>query len=446
MAQVFQSAPQGFRHIRLKYGPYSASRLIVARCPARFQSKYVLRDSIVSDTLASARGSAIHEVLQKISEAHVQKLEIPAQLLNQWVEDAVSKFPAAYEQIKLVKDAAVAYAGNPSPYLNETTVCENTFAVKIYEEETFLDDMAPSFAYVVMPITDGINPWSRELSSEIYFTAKLDQLSIDHTNRIITVVDHKSTPSANQNSDHVFQMGTYAWIVALHYPGYHVRTVIHYAHPSLNFYSPPVYWSGEDLAEMEEEVRMRVHAIEGFEEYPALPGSHCDYCHMVQLCPENRKIQEQNARGEINLNIDSVEDMVRVAKQLRVTGVLYDQLNRKLKDAIESKCPESGIALEGLWYGFKPSPEKVDWIATDRKIREEGQKKQALHGYEDAAAAIPEGLDEVLRKHGVDPNAFKEWRGEKLKVLFKMNKPELIEELKEFIVKDRDTRFGGHKI
>ena len=435
MRQALDTAPSGYRHIQLKYGPYSASRLIVAKCPARFQSKYVLRETIVSDTLASARGSAIHEVLQKISEAHVRKSAVGTGELNHWVQEAVGRFPASYEQIKLIKDAAAAYAGNPSPYLNETTVCEAEYAVELYEEESFVDEAALSFKYVKTAYS--LDEQGRRLNPRAFLNAKIDQISVDHRIRVVTVLDHKSTPSASQNSDHVFQMGCYAWMAALMYPGYHVRTVLHYAHPRLNFYAPPVYWSTDDLDEVEEELRMRVLAIESFEEYPALPGSPCDYCHMVQLCPETRKVWEQNARGEINLNISGVDDMVRVARQLRVTGVLYDQMNKKLKDAIENSCPDSGIAIEGLWFGFKPGDEKIDWIATDRKVRE----RSISSGTPSEA-----GLDTLLRKHGVDPNAFKEWRGDKLKALFKVSKPELIEELRPYLVKDKDTRYGAHKI
>ena len=432
MTPALASAPQGYKHIQLKYGPYSASRLIVARCPARFHSKYILRDTVVSDTLASARGSAIHEVLQKISEAHVRKETLAGAQVNHWVEEAVGKYPASYEQIKLIKDAASAYVGNPSPYLNETTTCEETLAVQLFEEESFVDEVTPNFAYV----RAAAGSWE-QMTQGIFFTAKLDQLSLDRETRIATVLDHKSTPSASKNSDHVFQMGCYAWIVKLLYPEFHVRTVIHYAHPRLNFYAPPDYWSDDELADVEEEIRMRAQSIESFREYPALPGGHCDYCHMVQNCPESRKVQEQNSRGEINLNINSMEDRIRLARQLRVTGVLYDQLNKKLKEDIENNCPDSGVALEGLWYGFKPGDEKVDWVATDRKIREESFRP-GLHEVQN--------LDAILKKYGVDPDAFKEWRGEKLKALFKLNKPELIEELRGFLVKDRDTRFGGHKI
>lgn len=427
MKKALDAPPAGYLPVSLKHAPYSASRLIVARCPSRFMSKYILKDRIVADTLASSRGSAIHEVLQKITEHHVAKETITPKQLNGWVEQAVGKYPAAYEQIKLVKDAAVAYSANPSPYINPTTKCEIDFAVELFEEDSFIEDAVLATAYVKTPYY--LDAEGRRTNPKAFFGVRIDQLSVDEEINMVTVVDHKSTPSANANADHDFQMGCYAWIVSLFYPGYRVRTVLHYAHPRLNFYSPPVYWNQEDLDDVEQEIKTRVLAIESFSEYPALPGSHCDYCHMVQECPELRTIQEQNARGDINLNIDTVEDMIRVARQLRVTGVLYDQLNRKLKEAIENKCPDSGIAIEGMWYGFKASDEKIDWISTEKKIREKGSAS----------------LAEMLRKHGLDPEGFKEWRGEKLRALWKLGKTDLIEELKPYVVTNRDTRFGSHK-
>jgi hypothetical protein len=204
----------------------------------------------------------------------------------------------------------------------------------------------------------------------------------------------------------------------------------------VNFYAPPVYWEEEDFLEIELEVKSRIQAIESFADYPALPGSHCDYCHMVQQCPELQTIQTQNARGDINLNVHTVEDMVRVARQLRVTGVLYDQLNKKLKEAIENNCPESGVAIEGMWFGFKTSDEKVDWQATERKLQELAKEDDPV---------LSEGLSGVLNKFGLDPNSFKEWRGEKLKALWKHGRVDFIEFLKPYLVTDKTTRFGGYK-
>ena len=433
MKQALDNAPAGHLPIELKYGPYSASRLIVARCPSRFMSKYILKDKIISDTLASSRGSAIHEVLQKITEHHVTGTEITPKMLDGWIHEALGKFPAAYEQAKLVKDAAVAYVSNPSPYINQSTLCEKSFAVRLYEEDSFLDDVIPGRAYVKVPYELG-EGGRNNANPNAYFGARLDQISVDEDNKVVTVLDHKSTPSASSNADHDFQMGCYAWLVSLYYPEYEIRTVLHYAHPRLNFYAAPVYWDKESLDDVEDEIRVRVSSIESFSEFPALPGSHCDYCHMIQQCPELRTIQEQNSRGEINLNISSIEDMRRVANQLRVTGALYDQLNRKLKEAIETHAPDNGVAIEGMWYGFKVSDEKVDWHATEANVRELSIK-----------VGSPTTLAGLLERHGLDPDVFKEWRGEKLKAIWKLGKTGLLDELKQYVVKVKDTRFGSYK-
>ena len=435
MQHALEQAPAGYNPIKFKYGPYSASRLIVARCPSRFYSKYVIKDKIVSDSIASAKGSAIHEVLQKITESRVKKEEITPKQLDEWVSKAVGKHPASYEQVGLISEAARAYVATPCPYVRDNTICEATLAVKVFEEESFAEDTVLSVAYTKLPYAADDSGY--RINPEAYFGVKIDQLTVDEEIKTVTILDHKSTPSANANADHDFQMSCYAWLTSLYYPGYSIRSVFHYAHPSLKFYAPPVYWSAEDLADAEMEIRCRVQAIESFEDYPALPGSHCDYCHMVQQCPELRTIQEQNARGDINMNVHTIDDMKRVAQQLRVTGVLYDQLNKKLKEAIETNCPESGIAIEGMWYGFKVSDEKVDWQATERKLREESAR---------VPAGGPGDLNDVLKKSGLNPEVFREWRGDKLKALWKLDKTDLINTLKPYIVTDRSTRFGGYKI
>ena len=430
MKHALNSVPDNYSLIELQYGPYSASRLIVARCPARFMSKYIRRDLIVSDALASSRGSAIHEVLQKITERNTAGEEISPMELVDWVSEAVGKFPASYEQAYLIKEACVAYIGNPSPYANEDTLCEVALAVKKYSENLDDDLKIPQTLYTKAEYQDE----SGRIDPGIYFGARIDQLSIDEDARIVTILDHKSTPSANANADHDFQMGCYAWLASLHYPGYRIRTVLHYAHPRLNFYASPVYWEAEDLEDIEQEISTRIDAIESFQEFPSLPGGHCDYCHMTQECPELRQVQAQNAKGDIDLNIRTVDDMVRVARQLRVTGVLHDQLNKKLKEAIETLAPDGGVAIEGMFIGFKVGEEKVDWSATERKMQEETAKS----GKELDLAGF-------LEKHGYDSDAFKDWRAEKLRGLLKHGSQTVIEELKPYIVTERSTRFGSYK-
>jgi hypothetical protein len=268
-------------------------------------------------------------------------------------------------------------------------------------------------------------------------------------------MDHKTTPSSNKNEDHVFQMGCYAWLVSLYYPGYQIKTVIHYAHPSLNFYGAPDYWSSEELTNVEAYILNQIYSVENYQEFPALPGDSCDYCHMVQECPINLALVEQRARGPIDLNVKSHEDLQRVAKQLRTVGMLYDELNKTLKKAVDTYAA-GRVDIDGWWYGNKVSDESIDWIATDLKIREEHARAKALLAapppdmtpeqrrlYE-KRATLPD-LGAILQHWQIDPNTFREWQGQKLKNIWRLDKPGLIDELKQFVVKDRSTRWGGYK-
>jgi hypothetical protein len=444
------SPPHGFVKRSVKYGPYSPSRLIVAKCPQRFFGQYIRKDRSVVSTMAAARGNAIHHVLSLITKALVNQETLTPKQVSGWVHESVGLFPAAYEQVDLIRDAANAYVANPSPYMNSKTDTEIAFAVAFYEEDSFVDEVVGRRAYVAVPYAgeNGLpNP-------EAFFGGRLDQVNVDHITKTVTILDHKSTPSMNKNEDHNFQLGCYAWLVSLFYPGYQIKTVIHYCHPALNTYAPPVYWSQDELKDFEAYIHSRIWSIEQFTEFPALPGAACDYCHMIQECPENLALREQKARGQVDLNARTVEDLKRLASNLRVTGALYDELNKALKQGIEALAPENGIAIEGMWYGFKASDEAVDWISTDLKIREESMRAKQLlvDGVADDAlrrkyemmAKLPD-LAAVLKHWGVDPGVFKEWQGQKLKNLWKLDKPALLDMLKDYVVKKRDTRFSGYK-
>ena len=169
----------------------------------------------------------------------------------------------------------------------------------------------------------------------------------------------------------------------------------------------------------------------------------------------NLALREQKARGEIDLNVRSHSDLPRIAGHLKAVGALYDELNKVLKKGIETYAP-NGVGIEGMWYGFKVSDESVDWVSTDLKIREEYQRAQTLltdhpdqlqeaerKRYE-LMAKLPD-LAAVLKHWDVDPGRFKEWQSAKLKHLWRLDKPGLLEMLKEYVVKDKSTRFGAYK-
>jgi hypothetical protein len=448
--QLLKEPPSGYIRKVFNYGPYSPSRLIAGKCPKRFFGQYVRKDKVISHTLASARGSAIHEVLEKITKSRMASDILTTKQVYEWVTESVGKHPAAYSQVDLIKEAADAYVQNPSPYVNSTTECEKTFAVQLWVEDTWDDNATPTYAFVEVPyyLEDGRpNP-------DAFFGGKIDQISIDHQLKIVTVLDHKSTPSANEKDDHTFQVGAYAWLVGMFYPGYKVKTAIHYCHPKLNFYSAPIEWYQDDLREMQHHILLKINSLEAYETFEAIPGNACDYCHIIQECDVYEKVRDQKSKGTIDLNANTVEDLIRLAKELYVIDQMYSQLNTVLKEGIERLCPNNGVNIGGVSYGFNKG-ESVDWEATNKKIGEESRRAQIKgesQSYEseedrrwsEQIIKTPT-LDSLLRSYEVEPNNFKNYNGTKMKNLWKLDKPGLMESLKKVVVIDGSTKFGPKK-
>lgn len=437
--KVFETAPAGYNQVRLKYGPYSASKLQVASCPARFESKYVRNAIIVEDTLAAARGSAIHHVFERITSMKVTGGSPTREDINRWLTEALSIYPAAYQQLDLVNSAINAYLGNFSPYANSNTKCEIPIAIKLYEEESFFDNVVPDRGYVFADYYD----------TSAFLRAKLDHISVDDILKQVTVVDHKTTPSASQSADMLFQMSVYAFLAHLKYPGYKVRTVIHFAHPDLNFYSAPREWSYEDLLEAEDSILIRARAVESFTEFSAIPGNYCDYCHISTDCQILRRLSEQNSSHQYTTEINTVDDMKKAAENLRVLGVAYDTVSKALKKAIETNCPQSGIAINGMYYGFRAS-EGVNWDATEKQIHDAyvkatGKNDNDRSPTEKILVETGGTLKGILSRFDLNPEGFRSWSKDKLKALWKLDREGLIPLLKEFVVIEKVTRFQGYK-
>lgn len=440
--RLVSSAPSGYSPVTLKYGPYSASRLIVARCPARFASKYIRKDKIISDTVASARGSAVHYIFEHLGRVRA-KGEVPTRSqIEQWTSEAMAQFPAAYSEVKMVMEATNCYLANPSPYANATTVTEKEFAVQLFLEDTFAD-VVPERVYTPLQYT--VDGKSNPLA---YLGAKIDQLSIDTIAKVITVLDHKTTPSASESSDFNFQMGCYAWLVKLHYPEYQIRTVIHFANPDLNFYGAPRYWSDEDLAEIDSEIHTRIRTIESWHQFNELPGGHCDYCHMSTDCPSLNAINLQNAKHTINTNINSIADLVSLAEKVRVLGVVYDECNKVLKNGVEKYCPENGIAIAGMSFNFRSS-ESVDWDATEKAINValEHAEAKPVDERNDTEKRLTAGrnLKGIMNSYGINPEGFREWDNMRMKNVWKMDRLDFIEFISKFAQKVKKTKWGAHK-
>jgi len=449
--QVVKEIPQGYKEWKPKYGPYSASRLITAKCPQRYFGQYVRGDRSIGFSQAASRGSAIHEICARITTAKTQGVSLTPVLVDQWVGEAIGRYPAAYEQVDMVKAAAGAYIGNPSRYVNATTKCEVPLAFRYFVEELMDDSISPKVLLLQEPYEIEGRP-----NPAAFIGGRIDQVSMDRVTNTITLLDHKSTPSAVQNEDTNFQMGVYAWFLHLLYPSFTIRTVIHYAHPDLNFYGSPVVWSKQELDDVGSYVITRIRAIESFEEFQAIPGKQCDYCHMVQSCDINLQMEEQRARGTIDLNVRSVQDAQRIAEQMHVVGKMYDDLQKTYKDGLEKfGITGTGVAIDGYVYKHKTMDEAVDWVATDFNVRDqaliaiqaltdpqlEGEARQKA----ELMSKLP-SLHAVLAHYGVQPDEFKKWDSDSLKSLWRLDKPQLLERIKGYIVNKRNTKFGRYKI
>jgi hypothetical protein len=450
---VLTAPPSGFKQKKLVYGPYSPSRLLVATCPSRFFAQYIRKDAVIGATVASARGSAIHEILAKITAAHMEKRALTSMQVGQWVSEAVAKYPAAYAQIELIRASADAYVANPNPYITANTFCEASFAVQLFEEESFFDEAVNDRKFVAVryDMPNGrTNP-------EAYFGGRIDQLCVDEDLKIVTIIDHKSTPSANKNDDFTFQLGAYAWLVSLFYPGYQIQTLIHYAHPSLNMYGPPEIWTARDLELHGEHIMMRIDALEAMQSFDqAVSGDHCSYCHITQECPLLQREMEQKSKGLLDLNIRSHDDAVRVAGTIPPMEAELARRKRLLKTYVNTSCPTTGVSVEGITYGNKPDQESVDWEATDKKIGEESRRAEVLLGEgrfsgEDERRSLEEvarlkNLDGLFQRYGLRPDYFKTYNGQLLRNIHRLDNGErVIEALSKFVVKTRKTRFMGYK-
>jgi hypothetical protein len=450
---VLDTPPPGFKKIDLKFGPYSASKLNTGNCPARFEGKYIRRDRVIADRVNAARGTAVHWVLEQIAKKRVAGETITPVDIDKWIAESIGKSPAAFGQIDAVREAVHASLKKPSPYLNSKSQLEVGIALALYEEETFIDDAVPARAWVRVPYVDPYAEIQVEVTADqkAFFCCKIDELNFDEVNRSITIVDHKSSPSSSVTPDVAFQLSTYVWAISQLYPGWSVRSSVHYTHPMLNFYSPPELWPDEDIKETEYRILGRVQALESFTEYPALPGSNCDYCHMAMHCPELKALELQNGSYDVNINTESVDDLQRVARKVRVLGNAYDLYNKALKKGAE-KLGVRAIAIDGMIYEFRVY-ESTDWVATDRRIREEAKKAEvelaANPAHPDAyrlrMLVEVKDLDGLLTRFKVNPDLVKGYGSDKMKGLYKYASPELITALQALVVNEKSTKFGGYK-
>lgn len=399
--------------MRLKYGPYSPSRLDTATCGYAFKRQYIDGDSRAARTenLPQARGSAVHEVLEKMTQ---QMCATPDRTfsepqIRQWVTEAVTRHPAAYQDVGEIIEMCRLYALKPPPMLVSDAKTELRFAVKMvngkFEERDYDDPEA----------------WCRG-------RADIMLISDDTTKGI--VYDHKTQPNIEEGDTP--QMGFYAWVIAKTNPYLsEIQTMLHFVR--YGKYADPVTWTKEALVGVEDRIMTQIQIVENRTSWDPVPHKGCQYCPFVAECPAMKEYIEIDDRSGMhrvrNDNLKILGDTNKAVKLAGIINVMEEAVARGKKELKEFvKFAGAGIAIPGKVYEFRASEEKVDWdkVNKDPKIR---------------AAAYA-----VFEKYGIDPRLFMGFSQTFSKSVWLCESEDLLKDLAAIFPRTRDTEFRGYKV
>lgn len=394
--------------MQLKYGPYSPSRLETATCGHSFYRQYVdperaNRPKI--EGVAQARGSAVHEIYEKITERFCSGADpvFSDDEVRQWVTEAVGRHPPAYAEVAEIIDMAQRYIRRPPKVLVADASIELKLAVKLvngrFEECDYLDP-------------------------EAFARGKADIMMISDDTTTALVYDHKTQP--NVEAADTFQLGFYAWVIWKMHPYLsRIETVLHFAR--YGTYSEPFVWTTEDLMKIEDEILTRVSIIESRQSWEATPNKMCQYCPFIAECPAMQEFIYMDDGGMVrpmpqNYKIlGSTEKAVKLAGALNVFEDIVKQVKAELKDHVEMYGP---IAIPGKIYRFS-GKEGINWAGVNKSLRE-------------ATYA-------VFEKYGVDPKSFMSFNQTASSHVWLLENEGLIKELSALFPRKTETEFRGYK-
>ena len=302
------------------------------------------------------------------------------------------------EDINLCVRAARVFMDNPPPDLDKILGTEEHLALKYVDGKLVECD------------------WK---DPDCYVRCKIDILQID--GNVATVIDHK-TQQYIETAD-TFQMGFYAWMVKKFYPYVsEVKTILHFCHPDINYYSKPVSWFDEELKIVETEIHVRIEAIESITEHEAVPNYHCNYCSLVLQCP---KVQELNTK-RTQYGVVRNGPLIDATEAQAIAGILtvVDQGRKVLNEKLQKFVKEIGsVDIQGKRYSYEVSEKK----------ELPDSNKQALW--------------EVLEKYGLNPMDFMDFDLSKIQALWKTGaKKSFFEDVEQLLHTTKNTKFGGRKL
>lgn len=387
--------------MQTKYGPYSPSRLNVATCPYRFKAEYIDKSIVDEGSLQARRGNVIHETFEALVKSWLRNQGLTWDQVVEVLKDRMVKYAVTNnEDQNTCIGAARCFMLNPPHHLETCCGTEEQISVKWDEG---------SKKYVTCPWED----------PESYARGKIDLLMIDDSD-VATIIDHKTQLHVEEAN--TFQVGFYAWLVKIAYPYLkQVKTILHFCHPDLAFYSKPYSWTPEDLEIIETRIKINIGIAENLNVYPAVASQHCQYCPIKMECPKlldlrkRRGVVKKAVRGPLI----SAKEAQNHAEILTVLGENKDEIQLNLKAFVQEVGP---VQITGLEYSMVPSDE--------HEVPLENRKK----------------LIELLGSYGLNPYAYLSFSATSLKSVWKVLDQQKIEEIKKLIVSGKKTTFRGRKV
>lgn len=391
----------------LKYGPYSPSRLDTATCGFAFYNQYVSPTGKKKniENIAQARGSAVHEIFEKITQAMCQNpnAAFDEGTIRTWAKEAISRHPSAYVETGAILDMAKLYIRKPPPLLVADAEIELRLAVK-REGDSFV-------------ACDYDDP-------QAMARGRADIMMISDDMKTAVVYDHKTQPNV-EDAD-TFQLGFYAWVISKIHPYLdEIQTVLHFAR--YGSYSLPYVWTREDLAKIEDEILTRIQFIEDRAVWEATPHKNCQYCPFITSCPAMGEFIEQGDDGSVRVRADGYKILGDTNKAVKVAGlisILDEYSARATKELKEHVKGFGAIAIPGKVFDFKGT-DYIHWDSVNSRLRE---KTYA-----------------IFEKHNVDPKKYMSFNQTASKTIWLEENELLVRELSELFPRKTETRFAGHK-
>lgn len=417
--------------MKLKYGPYSPSRLETGNCGFSFYHQYVNPDPAMKGvaTVPQARGSIVHDVFEAMTKAFIANPDCKftegdvSQMLQDGLERnpgsteamkeldvrletlrALGHYPAGYSALEEIREMIQGYATNPPAKINQDSGVEERLAVKLVDGQ-----------FVECDYND----------PDAFMRGRADIRTISDDTTTMTVYDHKT--QMNIEPPDTFQFGCYAWVLSKIYPFIQRFESIHHF-PRYRHYTHPFIWTKEHLEGIEATIMDRVSFIENRQTWEPTPHYGCQYCPVAYKCPAISDVKYDDFGKIVEWDKQSMKTMgqvdraVAVAGKIEVFSQLVSEGNKELREFVKQAGP---IALPGKVFDYFPK-EDVDWTKVNKSMKTE--------------------VMEVFKKHGVDPAKYMGFSATFSKGIWYEANEALVKELAALMPRKKSTEFKGKKM